>query len=772
MASKCFQRFLRTATCHPDRVFIETTREAWTYAKVAEEVLNKKIEDGIIICCKGDVTPVDVVWMLRAVAGGGWYYVLNESETPEGNLATIFNQLGAKKILRNGTIQETDICPTTPGSLGSFLYVVSTSGTTGKPKLVKTSAACIDAYVPCRISTEGISENSRIFVASSCTFDPSQGDLYTAMHAGCTLVLPRFSDILTDFTGLLRQTKPTHVTTTPVVWAAVPGELSHEFSSFLQCVSLGGEPIPQSMIEAWTRSDKTACLGLYGVTECTVYQAYVRYPRGRPVKRNLIGQPYEGVTFSVDEETSELSIHGEVVANEAKTWKTGDVVEKDSSGGGYVFVGRIEGDRQIKIRGRRVDLRELENTVLDKFKGVNMCRAVWDATNSKLALHCTPECPLVGRIAKTVAETNLPGYLHPHSVATHDTFPSTRNGKIDDSRLLTTPSPQTTDESSCKATPLQTIIIAAWKKELGSNSPITPNSDWYASGGDSFKGLRLTKHLRDTLHLYQPDGNNHGEVSGAFDVWEMLKRPLLSDYAAFLASKEVGTALGFETETDIPSSPMTSPCQDLLVESVQAGFLDGVEALIVSCGAGVCGGYGRDIKGLSPLHYAARNGDLNMVKKLVELGGKVFGTTELGVTPVHEAAAAGHTHIVEHFIHNERFPLQAKDGNRQTIFHHAARSGHTDTILSLSKTGKPTPLNHYDRWGRSPLHWAVLNNHITTVEALLQLGLPVNETRTLARRTRLDMEYPLDIAFRKHPEATALHDLLRNHNAVRYVEKR
>ena len=75
-----------------------------------------------------------------------------------------------------------------------------------------------------------------------------------------------------------------------------------------------------------------------------------------------------------------------------------------------------------------------------------------------------------------------------------------------------------------------------------------------------------------------------------------------------------------------------------------------------------------------------------------------------------------------------QYQLYVLDQNKQIAIHHAARSGNVECVQILieeDKKMKRTFLDTLDRWNRSPLHWAILNNHFQVVSMLIQAGARV-----------------------------------------------
>ena len=104
------------------------------------------------------------------------------------------------------------------------------------------------------------------------------------------------------------------------------------------------------------------------------------------------------------------------------------------------------------------------------------------------------------------------------------------------------------------------------------------------------------------------------------------------------------------------------------------------------------------------IHEAAEKGDLADVKRhLARRGAALESKNEQGCMPLHVAAYAGHTEVVN-FLLKKGADVQAKDEEGWTPLHHAAAGGHPQTVQLLVKSG--ADVNAKDRWGDTPLYCA------------------------------------------------------------------
>lgn len=140
--------------------------------------------------------------------------------------------------------------------------------------------------------------------------------------------------------------------------------------------------------------------------------------------------------------------------------------------------------------------------------------------------------------------------------------------------------------------------------------------------------------------------------------------------------------------------------EDFVLEAVKAGNVAKVETLLKR-GANI---NEKDDKGLTPLHHACWNGDVEMARVLLKHGGSAL--------------------------------LQAKSGYGSTPLHCAADKGHTSTVLMLLQAGANS--NAKNSGGLTPLHYTAWNDHLDTARVLLDNGAD-KEAKTVEGCTPLHL---------------------------------
>ncbi|XP_072171423.1 beta-alanine-activating enzyme-like [Diadema setosum] len=295
----------------------------------------------------------------------------------------------------------------------ALAYALHTSGTTGKPKVVRVPHRCIVPNIQHLRDTFSITEDDVVFMASPLTFDPCMVEMFMTWSRGATLVMvpaqvkmaPRsLAEVLIKHHVSILQATPSLVGRFPLLMLR---EDLLGADSALRLLAFGGEACPPpSTLARWRGSgNQTEFHNLYGITEVSSWASCFKIPHkwlegysnksiplGDPLKGTILtvrnergqevtsgqGQLYIGGTERVCylDDDKESDITGSVMR------ASGDVVEfKDE---GLVYVGRL--DDQTKRHGKRISLSGIKQAI-ETCAGVKSC-AVF-LMNGKLIACCT-----------------------------------------------------------------------------------------------------------------------------------------------------------------------------------------------------------------------------------------------------------------------------------------------------------------------------------------------------------------------------------------------
>ncbi|MAT44677.1 MAG: D-alanine--poly(phosphoribitol) ligase [Anaerolineaceae bacterium] len=420
------------------------------------EYIIKNCEINIVVCHdrkKAVLEEIEPNLSLSAVIG---IDSIESNKTPVISWDTVFNSPSELANPFHGTEQD-------------IAYILYTSGSTGVPKgIVHTHRSGL-SFAKWAAETYQLTPNDVLSSHAPLHFDLSTFDFYAGSLVGATTVL--IPEALTKFPANLSKWIQDEKIT---VWYSVPfaliqlmqrGKLSEKNLSSLRWVLFAGEPFPTKHLRELMKIISHASFSnLYGPTETNVCTFYNVEPI--PEDQNdliPIGKACHNIEALVvdeegqvvaDGEVGELYIRGGVVMlgywgrpdlTEKGFYKrnsfdqfldifyrTGDLVQLRPDGN-FRFLGRK--DRQIKTRGYRVELDEIETTILSH---ADIQEAavfpVSDGDGSHLieaAVIPRADSGLTTDHLYSLLNENLPNYAIPSKIYLLDDFPRTSTGKID-----------------------------------------------------------------------------------------------------------------------------------------------------------------------------------------------------------------------------------------------------------------------------------------------------------------------------------------------------
>ncbi|KAH8195916.1 hypothetical protein TruAng_009929 [Truncatella angustata] len=328
-------------------------------------------------------------------------------------------------------------------------YICFTSGSTGQPKGVKCTHKGLVAFQKDRIVRLGATRGVVIAQIMSPVFDGSIHEIFSALTHGAALRLASPTNQDDPFSHLKHSDSA-------ILTPSIAKVLDPNTYPRLQTVYLVGEAVPQSVSERWSRNH--SLYNMYGPTEATCGATIKRL---RPCERVTLGRanPSSRIyvldrnkSFVPPGAVGELYLAGiqvahgyidlpELSANRflndsvmpesgQKMYKTGDYAYWDSAGE-ICIIGRK--DRQIKLRGYRLDLDDLETRIVKAIPGCGGAAVFRRGDHLIAACQITPTL-VDGEVAfdsKTFLGNVLPPYAMPRRIISMAEFPLTVAGKLD-----------------------------------------------------------------------------------------------------------------------------------------------------------------------------------------------------------------------------------------------------------------------------------------------------------------------------------------------------
>ena len=518
--------------------------------------------------------------------------------------------------------------PLNNASSSSIAYVMYTSGSTGAPKGVTVPHNAVTQALLAH--DEHVPSFNRFLQFAAPTFDVSVFETFFPLFRGATLVTRHREHMLGDLPGTLRGLAVDAAELTPTVAGTLL--CSREAAPSLRLLLTIGEMLTRAVVEEFAEAmdRKGILLPMYGPTEASIH-CTVASSVSTETKVGIIGRPLSTVTSLIIRETEESSDAGlEVlpvgqvgelaVAGQLATGYLNRPEQTDRSFRSHPTYGRIyrTGDRarllpsgdleclgrlsseQVKIRGQRVELGEIEQVVC-KAQGIQSAAAsiidsilvVFCTASSK---HATPEQ------IRSVCKLWLPSFMQPGDIILlFDNVPRLASGKMDKKELETKyrNRPQaTTNPLHGSQSQLEHRIIQCITAEIP--SVVSPTDDLWSSGLDSLKAIKVASRLRENdLWLSVNDLLTVKDVAGLAKLLETVdpscishsNYPLMDSYtldtkAAAASLKSVAPNVDMrEVEGFRPCSPLqlamlaeTSINSSLNFNSVEIQLPDSVSA--------------------------------------------------------------------------------------------------------------------------------------------------------------------------------------------------
>jgi amino acid adenylation domain-containing protein/thioester reductase-like protein len=420
--------------------------------------------------------------------------------------------------------------------------ILFTSGSTGEPKGVVLHHQGLNNLGASAAAIRGIGPHDRLSLIASPSFDAWISDLGEAFHAGAALV-PFLRAELEDIT-LMRDTLVRRGVTVATMTPSYLRLFEQAELPSLRILMTVGEPPYPADVEHYAA--RLRYINGYGPTENSAASSMgvvpaqtTRIASGRPLPNTSIrildsrqlpvppGAAGEiwlgGIGLSLGYlNRPDLTAQSFIETPAGRLYRSGDLGRWTPSGE-LQILGRL--DSQVKLRGQRVELAEIEHR-LSAHSSVRQAAAAVETLPGGtqtlwafVVLQPGHSAPLQPEWHAFLSQT-LPSYMLPAAVLAVPVIPVTTSGKIDRAALLRlTPE----RESGFAATPgappsgaREQLIAQVWAEQLD-NRPIARDDNFFDIGGNSLRAIAVVSRLRRTFHCR---------------INDLYEHPRLSDFAA------------------------------------------------------------------------------------------------------------------------------------------------------------------------------------------------------------------------------------------------
>ncbi len=580
--------FEERVRAHPDAVAAVHRDRQWTYRQLngranqlARALLARGLRrEGVVAV----VTERNLDWMaaVLAIFKAGGAYLPIEPHFPVDRIARTLARAGCRLVLseRGSTAMLDQALDSLYGIQRLFIdaayeeghaddnlgidvapdqlaYIYFTSGSTGEPKGAMCEHAGMLNHLFAKIDDLGIAAKDVVAQTAPQCFDISLWQLISALLAGGrTLIIEqeaildakRFVCKIADARVAVVQVVPSYLEVVLSYLAQEPRELPD-----LRCVSVTGEALKKELAQRWFAAQPgIKLINAYGLTETSDDTNHEVMDRAPDRERVPLGRPINNVhVYVVDEHLAlvPLGAPGEIVfsgvcvgrgyindpertrrAFLADPHREGNSLYRSGDYGRWLPDGKLEflgrRDTQVKISGFRIEIGEIENTLL-RLAGVRDGAVVVAerADRSKqLVAFYSGERPLDVKVLRDRLRESLPEYMIPSAFLWRGALPLTANGKIDRKALTALAAElgvaeQDRDEPN---TETEHRLAAAWAEVLGVPADqIGRRDNFFDLGGTSLSGLRLAIAL-----------------DRAVSFKDLAGHPILADLATLIDSRK------------------------------------------------------------------------------------------------------------------------------------------------------------------------------------------------------------------------------------------
>ena len=461
-------------------------------------------------------------------------YVIDDAEVSSiitmSSFAAIFDGVAAPILLLDeefdGSAEESSAPQKVAVQPEELAYVIYTSGSTGRPKGVEVEHRNVVSFLRAMQQEPGLTANDALLAVTTLSFDIAGLEIWLPLSAGARVIVASEADVLDGarLTDLIQKHGITLLQATPASWRLLL-EAGWNGAPGLKALC-GGEAMPRDLAAALIPRVKELW-NMYGPTETTIWSTLERMrDASGPI---TIGHPIANTRVFVLEPSGqlapigvagELCISGEGVARgyrkrpeltsekfvtitlrngaTERVYRTADMA-RFRSDGRLELLGRS--DQQVKVRGYRVELGEIE-AVLAAVPGVKTCvvaKRELSPGDERLVGYVTLKqgASFDAEKARATLRLKLPEYMVPNLFVVLGELPMTPNNKIDRKALPApqAPEPRSDAPDAAFMTPQQRRVAELWRNVLRIDR-VRLNDNFFDLGGHSLLLVKLHAELK------------------------------------------------------------------------------------------------------------------------------------------------------------------------------------------------------------------------------------------------------------------------------------
>jgi nonribosomal peptide synthetase protein VioA len=548
--------FRLQAESTPDALAVisETEGENWTYRQLLDRACSVATSLATHGAVGGSRVGVhlrrgaDMVAVLLGTLAAGAAYVPLDPEYPADRLTYMADNAEVALIVTDGQAPTSDTPVVTVRELlkrngptaqharprpSDLAYIIYTSGSTGRPKGVMVEHQAAVNRLVWMIRHYGFGPGDRVLLKTPYSFDVSVWEFFGPLISGATLVvLP--PDHHWDPVLVLECVNRDAVTIIHFVPSMLGVLLDcrnvRKMTKSLRLVVCSGEVLPPSIVSAALDRLDARLENLYGPTEAAVDVTAFAASRESIGATVPIGRPIANVKVYVvdgDGRPQPIGVEGDVAiggvglargyaaapALTASRFRPDHLGDKPSgrlymtgdrgiwnADGMLEFRGR--GDHQVKVRGLRIELEEIEHALVDLGLATQVAVvAHGEGESAYLVAYIVTEHELDAELCASRLSSRLPSYMVPGVFLRIEALPLSANGKLRRDQL---PKPAFDLPSTVASlTKLEEAVALVWEGILGIRPP-GRDSNFFCMGGNSMALMRLSVALHDRFGVSTP----------------------------------------------------------------------------------------------------------------------------------------------------------------------------------------------------------------------------------------------------------------------------